>query len=120
MPMNTKRILIIDDDAELCDEVSEMLRYEGYAVEKVTDSTEGQKLLGQNTYDVVILDYKMPGKTGFDLLKKIKQGKRETSIYLMTGKPFIEKMLKEEQLDGMVDGVIQKPFVDTVLLDKIK
>ena len=56
--MSNKRILIIDDDVELCGEVAEMLAGEGYLVESTSDPAQGRRLIDTRKFDIAILDYK--------------------------------------------------------------
>ena len=116
----SKKILIVDDDAELAEETAEILRDHGYFVENVSNSSQGEKLIKENTYDIYLFDYKMSGLTGIELLKKVKGKNSKSIVFIITGKPFIEKILKEENADNLVAGIIKKPFDIEVLLRKIK
>lgn len=118
--MDIKRVLIIDDDAELCEELQEILGDEGYDVEATTDSVKGAGLIDKDNYDIAILDFKMPHLTAVDILKQVKIRGRKTKFLLISGRPFIEKTLKEEGLSELVSGIINKPFNADVLLEKIK
>lgn len=118
--MDTKRILIIDDDVELCEELQQILGDEGYDVEATTDSIKGAALINEDNYDIAILDFKMPHLTAVDILKQVKIRGRKTKFFLISGRPFIEKALKEEGLSGLVSGIINKPFNVDILLEKIK
>jgi len=115
-----KRILIVDDDAELAEEIAEILRDEGYFVDSATDSGRGEALIGKNIYDAYLFDYKMSGLTGTDLLRKAKEKDPKAAVLIISGRPFIEKLLKEEKMDHLVSSVIKKPFDAETLLDKIK
>jgi DNA-binding response OmpR family regulator len=118
--MNSKKILIIDDDSELAEEMTEILRDNGYCVENTSDSARGELLIAKNTYDVYLLDYKMSGLNGVDLLKKIKKRKFKSDVFIISGRPFIETVLQEEGVHNLVRGVIKKPFNIEVLIQKIK
>lgn len=115
-----KRILIIDDDVELAEEMAEILRDEGYSVENISDSLEAEKLIKENVHDIYLLDYKMSGFNGIELLKKIKEKESKSIVFIISGKPFIEKLLKEENVQDLVACVINKPFDVEMLLQKIK
>lgn len=114
-----KRILIIDDDVELCDEMAELLRCEGYAVDNTSNSGRGLALINTTIYDSIIIDFKMPGLNGFELLKRIKKNRHGTPVLLVSGRPFIEKLLKEEKLSRLVDEIITKPFDARTILKKV-
>jgi two-component system, NtrC family, nitrogen regulation response regulator GlnG len=116
----SKRILIVDDDAELAAEMAEVLRDQDYVVDSASDSVHGAQLICENTYDLYLLDYKMAGFTGVDLLKKIKEKKDESVIFIISGRPSIDKLLQQENVLHLVSAVIRKPFDVEVLLNKIK
>jgi DNA-binding response OmpR family regulator len=115
-----KRILVIDDDAELGQELTDMLSSEGYKVTMTTDTAEGEVLINTKDYDIDILDFKMSGYNGIELLKKVKQKNPKTKVIMVTGRPFIEQLMKDENVIDLVDGVISKPFKIENLLAKIK
>lgn len=118
--MDAKRILVIDDDVELCEEMGELLRDEGYFVEHSSRSEQAEKLIKNNAYDIVLLDFKMPGLNGIEMSKKIRSKHPEVRIYMITGRPHIDLLLKEENAAELVDGVIAKPFDHKILLEKLK
>jgi DNA-binding response OmpR family regulator len=115
-----KKILLIDDDAQLCEEVAEMLRDEGYFVDNTSDEAQGEAWIKKNTYDICLLDYKIPRLTGIELLKKIKKKNSRCAALIVSGRPFIEKIIKEQNAAHLVAGVIEKPFEIKNVLDKIK
>jgi len=114
------RILIIDDDTELCEELMESFKGEGYSPAYTSDVVKGEGLIRAGDYDTVLLDYKMPALTGVDMLKKLKADNVRKRIFIITGKPFVERALREEGLSDMVSGVISKPINFEALLEKIK
>lgn len=118
--MTQKRILIVDDDAELCAEMAEILSDEGYSVQSVSDGIEGRARISKDAYDIIILDYRMPGLNGIDILKFIKDKNIRTDIFLASGRPFIEKVLADENLLHLVTCAIPKPINPATLLEKLK
>jgi DNA-binding response OmpR family regulator len=118
--MSGKKILIIDDDTELCNELADSLKQDGFSVRIASNGILGLKLLEKNHYDILLLDFKMSGLTGIEVLKNMKQKKTGIKIFFMTGKPFAEQILREADLAQMVEGVIAKPFDIEMLLEKIK
>ncbi|MGE5197325.1 MAG: response regulator transcription factor [Deltaproteobacteria bacterium] len=118
--MAAKRILIIEDDLELCEELMDSLESEGYLAECVQDPIKGEELARDDSYDIVLLDYKMPLLSGLDILKKLKADNIKKRIFIITGRPSIEQVFKEGNLSDMVSGIITKPINFEVLLEKIK
>lgn len=118
--MPEPRILIIDDDAELCEEMTELLASEGYAVDSSMDGVSGLDRLKTTAYHLVILDFKMPGLSGIEALRELKKTHLPPAVLFVSGKPFMDKELDEEQLGGLVGGVVAKPFESDFLLRKVK
>lgn len=110
---------MIDDDVELCQELSEILKDEGYQVETAGDGRAGINFLTRGDYDLVILDYRMPSLSGMEVLKFVKKRGISSRIFLVSGRPFIEKLIKEEGLSDQVACVMNKPFDIKALLDNI-
>ena len=117
--MTKQRILIIDDDVELCEGMAEFLQGEGYCVQYASDASTAEGLIESHQFDVALLDFKMSNLTGIDILKKIRSKDSKMRIFIVSGRPFIEKLLEEEKMAHLVDGIISKPFKTDVLLEKI-
>jgi DNA-binding NtrC family response regulator len=115
-----KRVLIIDDDKELCEELSEILQADGFDVDYDTDPLEGKARLAVNFYNVLILDFKMPRISGIDLLKEIQGKVKDMKIFIVSGSLSIEKLLKEQNLSWLVSGVFVKPLNIKNLLEALK
>ncbi|MGA2774438.1 MAG: response regulator [Candidatus Omnitrophota bacterium] len=118
--MDKVKILLVDDDVELCGELAEILELEGYHVNRTSNSYEGKALINQNIHDIVMLDYKMPGLSGVDLIKEIINNKLQCKVLVISGNSSIDAILKEEGLSGSIDGVIIKPYNVDNLLQKLK
>jgi two-component system response regulator CpxR len=110
-------ILIIDDDTELCELVTEYLEDEGLVVESVHDGITGVERCRANEPDLVILDVMLPGLGGFAVLSKI----RETSKV-----PVIMLTARGEEVDRIVglemgaDDYLPKPFNPRELVARIR
>ena len=118
--MDSKHILIIDDDLELCEELTDLLESEGFSVRCATDGVLGEELIKNNSYNTIILDYKMPKHSGIDILKKLKAEGIKKKIILFTGRPHVEKQLKDEGLLDMVSALLEKPVNFAKLLVKVR
>ena len=117
--MNRKRILVIDDDEALCEGMAFILRDEGHLVENTSDTAQGRELIGKYTFDIAILDYKMPGLTGAEMLKEIKEKCPETAVFIVSGWPAIGKFLEEDKVTHLLAGIMGKPFTEKDLLDML-
>ena len=122
------KILIIEDDLDLCDVLSESFEDEGYVVRHFQNGLSGKQELKENTYDYLILDIKIPGITGFDILKWLKESNKKIKIIVLTGMPLNEKISKyineddseKKELLKYANAVINKPFKTNILIDTLK
>jgi len=105
-----RKILLIDDDKELSEELADFLTAEGYQVQAAFDGLEGERLLQKNLYDVILLDIKMPVLSGSDLLKILQKINFKGRIILTSGKPFLDKEIKKSGFSSMISGIVSKPY----------
>jgi DNA-binding response OmpR family regulator len=124
-----KKILIVDDDEEICDEFSEILKSERYLVETAYDGLKASPMIVKGGYDLIILDLKLPGLNGFELLKMVRDNKIPSRVLILTGRPLLNKKAlkelsgtnkEEEKILKLADGIVNKPFDIKYLLNKIK
>ena len=122
------RVLIIDDDEEMCMELKEILTDEGYQVRVALDGRSGKELIEKEQYGAVILDLKLPGLNGYEVLKIVKSKAVSPRIIVLSGRPLGENALsvqgdpqmQEEQILKLADAVMNKPVHVPVLIDKVK
>ena len=123
-----KRILIIDDDKELCGEMGEILDSEGYCVSIVHNGDEGVRMIDESGCDLVIIDLKIPGLKGLEVLKYARKKNPELGIIIVTGSQVFKTSLNEEvhfdeaRQDAILkyaDGMFSKPFDVGLLLSRI-
>ncbi|HBA60246.1 MAG TPA: hypothetical protein DCZ92_05425 [Elusimicrobia bacterium] len=117
--MAKKKILIVDDDPELGEEMAELLEAEGYSAERTSGGQGARDLLRGGSYDVFLLDFKMGDMTGLELLKEVRKADPDAAVFLVSGKPGLEALLEKENLAGAVSGIIEKPFAPDLLLEKL-
>lgn len=108
------RVLIVDDEALLCELFTDMLADQGYEVESATQADDGLDRLRTAHYDVVLLDLMLGRVSGFEVLEKIRQMYYPPVVIVMTGYGSTE-IAVEAMKQGAAD-FITKP-VDSVLLD---
>ncbi len=102
------RILIVDDDEEICKNLGEVLEDDGYDVEYVTSGKEALEKVTKEKYDIVITDLVMPKISGMDLLSYIKRERPETEVVMITAFGSIENAV--EAMRRGASDYIEKPF----------
>lgn len=101
------KILIVEDDNELAESVVAWLKLQNYAVDRVDCAEDGLQLLNSFPYDLVILDWQLPGMEGIEMCRQVRK-KDGIPILFLTGKTGIDSV--EMGLDAGADDYIQKPF----------
>jgi DNA-binding response OmpR family regulator len=102
------RILIIEDDKDVAGLVVDWLKTENYSVEIAHDGEEGTEYLKQKDYDLLILDWSLPGKSGMEICQEYRQRQGKAPILMLTGRGSIAD--KESGLDSGADDYLTKPF----------
>src|SRR5262249_4281937 len=80
------RILVIEDEDEIADFLVRGLREEGFTVERAADGDEGWHHLSTGSWDVVLLDWWLPGPDGLELLRRFRQADRTTPVLFLTAR----------------------------------
>jgi len=111
------RILVIDDDIELCSLLKEYLQREDYSVKCIYDGRHGLDEAQKPGYDLIILDVMLPGIDGFEILKKIRENGRIPVLMLTARDEDIDRILG---LELGADDYLGKPFNPRELLARIK
>ncbi|MFM9903894.1 MAG: response regulator [Pyrinomonadaceae bacterium] len=101
------KILIIDDDEELCELVSEYLGVEGFTVESVNDGETGLERALSGEYDMAILDVMLPKMNGFDVLRSLREQSQLPVIMLTARGDDMERIVG---LEIGADDYLPKPF----------
>src|SRR5258708_5604789 len=92
------KLLLIDDDEELCEELKELLDAEGFIVDIALDGLKGLQYLQKRQYQIIILDLKLPGLNGYEVLKNIKKTNKLLKVMILSGRPLGDPLLKEHGL----------------------
>src|SRR5687768_4642829 len=112
------RILVIDDDPGVRDSMERMLRVAGYTVQSVPTGEDGFELAKGGSFDVVLSDMRMPGLSGLDVLRKLREMRVDAAFIIMTGFGTVDTAVEAMKL-GAVDFV-QKPFFRDELLMRVR
>jgi DNA-binding NtrC family response regulator len=106
--VNTRSILVVDDDAAMCEMIVSMLEERGYRVESASSADQAVGRMRETDFDAVLSDIRMPGKTGIELLGEIRELRPDTPVVLMTAFGSIDSAV-EAMRAGAFD-YITKPF----------
>jgi DNA-binding NtrC family response regulator len=101
------RILVVDDDVDICRNLTDILADMGYRVDSAHDGPSALRLLERARYDVALLDYKMPGMNGVELYREIKRRSAGTVALLVTA--FATPATTAEALEAGAWKVLDKP-----------
>ena len=102
------RILVVDDDKIVLRAAQQILQREGYEVVALDDAFEGLTIVKDPTFDVAVLDIKMPNLSGLDLLRAFKQARPDVEVIMMTAYATIETAV--EAVKGGAYDFLTKPF----------
>jgi DNA-binding response OmpR family regulator len=111
------RVLLVDDDAELCALMTEVLSSQGYEVAIATESAVGLDVALKTRPDLVILDVMMPRLDGFDVLRHLRRHSR-VPVIMLTARTAPEDRI--QGLDVGADDYLAKPFVVGELLARVR
>jgi len=112
------KILIIEDDNNILSFLTRGFKEDGYTVESATSGDDGEYLALLNNYDVIILDWMLPKKSGIEILKSIKSEGISTPIIMLTAKNILK-----DKIDGIktgADDYLTKPFEYEELLVRVE
>jgi DNA-binding NtrC family response regulator len=100
------RILLVDDEPGSRESLSHLLEHEGYRVDTASDGEKAIRLFSKNKYDVIITDLFLPGASGIDILKHVKEYPLPCSVILITGNATAETAV-EAMKEGAFDYIIK-------------
>jgi two-component system, NtrC family, response regulator HydG len=112
------RILVVDDDPDICDNLSDILCDLGYQVDTAHDGPSALELVGRRPYDVALLDLKMPGMDGLTLYREIKKQRAGMVSLFVTA--FAGAATAEEALSAGAWKVLAKPVDFSKLLQLVE
>ncbi len=114
----SEKVLLVDDEVDFLDTLSERMRNRGMEVSTSSSGAEALKKVEQESYDVIILDLMMPGVDGLEALKILKEKRPELQVILLTGHASVEKGIEAMKLGAM--DFLEKPADLSQLTEKIK
>ena len=110
-------LLLVDDDAELCEMMREFFEQGGHTLDCVLNGADGLKYAIAKDYDLVILDVMLPGLNGFLLLSQLRR-RREVPVIMLTAKTAPRDRI--QGLESGADDYLPKPFDPDELLARVR
>ena len=122
-----RRILSVDDDPQILQAFEAAIRQKGYEILTTTDPNAVGKILSENDIDLIMLDVRMPQKSGIDVFRELKKTTPKLKVLFITAYPksfslrddAMLKMWQHDFADGETD-IMYKPFVLDILYQKIE
>jgi len=113
-----RRLLLVEDEPGLVMTMTDRLELEGYEVESVTDANSALQTASSNSYDAILLDVMLPGGTGFDVCRTLRQRGVQTPILMLTARGQVIDRVVGLKLGA--DDYLVKPFEMAELLARIE
>ncbi len=102
-------LLVVEDDARLCDVLQRGLSESGHVVEVAGNGREGELWASDRNYDAVILDVNLPGLDGLSVVRSLRAKRIRTPVLMLTSRDTAEDVM--QGLDAGADDYLRKPFV---------
>ena len=102
------RLLVIEDECDLCEDIAKKLRLSGYEVDTCVDGEAALELLAVEKYDLVLLDLNLPKVDGMTVLRTLREHDQETGVLILSARSEISD--KVDGLDAGANDYLSKPF----------
>src|ERR1700761_3044432 len=112
------RLLVIEDEQKVADFVARGLRAERFAVDVAYDGKSGWEMASTYSYDLIALDLMLPGMSGSEILKRLRQARKDVPVLILTAKDRTDE--KVEHFEAGADDYLTKPFAFAELLVRVK
>jgi DNA-binding response OmpR family regulator len=116
--MEQKRILLVEDEKKLARFIELELTHEGYLVDIAYDGAAGLSMLENGAYDLALLDIMLPGLSGTEITRRVREAEDNTPIIMLTAKSEVSD--KVTGLDSGADDYITKPFAIEEVLARMR
>ncbi len=102
------RVLVVDDEPEMCHLIKQILKREGYQVDVSFSGIEALQMIKSFNYHLLLTDLEMPEVDGIELTRKAKKQNPEIRVIMVTGNATVDADIRS--LRHKIDGYIRKPF----------
>jgi len=118
IPGKSMRILLVEDERKVANFIARALRENSYAVDVAETGEKALELGTDTTYDAILLDVRLPGVSGVEVCRELRQQGIEAPVLMLTARGLVEHRV--EGLDAGADDYLTKPFVLAELLARVR
>ena len=108
MDDNKKRILVVEDDAEMRSLLKDFFEEDGFEIDSVSNGSEAFRKIAREPFDLIITDIRMPGLTGLDILPGIRKLQPEAPIIVITA--FGSEEVQQKAFERGATSYLEKPI----------
>lgn len=112
------RVLIVEDDAEIAEQLAAVLRRHDYRPDVAPDGPAGESAALEGSYGIILLDLMLPGRDGLEVCRRLRQAGVSTPILMLTARDAVPDRVKG--LDAGADDYLPKPFSVSELLARMR
>ena len=114
------RVLLVEDETSIARFIKDGLEEEGFAVDTAFNGREGLKLAlsGPDVYDIILLDWMLPGLSGIEICRRLREGHKQVPVIFLTAKDTVDDVVFG--LESGANDYLKKPFAFEELLARIK
>ncbi|HWR39266.1 MAG TPA: response regulator transcription factor [Patescibacteria group bacterium] len=112
------KLLVVEDETLLRDAILALLAAEGFSTDAAANGDDGLYMAEQSLYDLIVLDIMLPGISGLDIVRRLRNAKINTPVLLLTARDRVEDRVTG--LDAGADDYLVKPFAVAELLARIR
>ena len=116
--MENLSLLLVEDESRLAEHLRRGLGEEGFAVRWADSAEAAETELGRNSYDMIVLDLRLPGKDGLDFLRQLRARGNGVPVLILTASGSVEERVTG--LDSGADDYLVKPFAFAELLARVR
>lgn len=115
---DSRQVLVVDDDAVMCEACRSVLERHGFRTDTEQDAFEGRDRAIRGPYALLLLDLRMPGLNGLEVLRAVRERRPDVEVIVITAYPSVESAVKAVKLGAW--DYLAKPFTPEELMERVR